>query len=103
MNDLPPDNPSLSDHPETKAAAKDSTLRDRLAMDRTVLANERTLLAYLRTVIALIAAGISLLKFFGDDPWSKELGLFALGLGIAVLILGLFRFQKYARRYRVRH
>ena len=39
-------------------------LRDRLAIDRTVLANERTLLAYIRTALTLFLVGIT----FVDAP-----------------------------------
>jgi len=53
---------------------KKFTVRDILAINRTVLANERTFLAYLRTSATFLLAGISLLKFF--DYSAKLLPIF---------------------------
>ena len=49
-------------------ASADLTLRDLLAVDRTVLANERTLLGYVRTTLAFLAAGFTLLHLFESGP-----------------------------------
>jgi len=62
----------------------DLTLRDWLALDRTVLANERTLLAYVRTALALLAGGVALFQFVETD-WALAVGMAALPLALAVL------------------
>lgn len=77
--------------PETE-----STLRDRLAVQRTALANERTLLAYARTALMLVASGATLWKlapFSASDRW---IGAAAIGAGVLVLAIGIGRFT--ARR-----
>ena len=44
------------------------TIRDLLALDRTVLANERTFLSYVRTAVVFGGSGITILKLFPDQP-----------------------------------
>ena len=75
------------------------TLRDRLALDRTVLANERTLLAYLRTALALLAGGVALLQFV-DAAWAVVMGGSALPLAALVTVVGVARFSRVRRRLR---
>ncbi|OHB79279.1 MAG: hypothetical protein A2W31_17050 [Planctomycetes bacterium RBG_16_64_10] len=67
------------------------TLRDELALDRTVLANERTLLAYLRTVLALVLAGVTFLHF-AKAIWFSLVGAACLVVGLAVLPLAVRRY-----------
>lgn len=72
----------------------ESTLRDRLAARRTTLANERTLLAYVRTSLMLIASGVTLWRL---TPWGEAdrwLGVAAIAVGVAVLLLGAWRFWR---------
>jgi len=66
-------------------------LRDRLAMDRTILANERTLLAYARTALAFSGAGVSLIKFF-DWPAAAIIGCIMIPVGIIIGLIGVIRF-----------
>ena len=75
------------------------TLRDRLAIDRTVLANERTLLAYVRTALALVAGGLTLLHLV-DATWADVVGWTALPLAAVALAVGVVRFQTVRRRLR---
>jgi len=76
---------------------KEQPVRDRLALERTLLANERTLLAYFRTAIMLAVTGATLLKLYGDTllPAGSGWALIAAGIGLAVL--GVSKFQKLAR------
>jgi putative membrane protein len=74
----------------------DTALRDRLAVDRTILANERTLLAYLRTMLALLAAGGSLIHFL-DETWALVAGACLLALGPALFAFGVWRFRRVNR------
>ena len=74
--------------------AEETKIRDSLARDRTHLANERTLLSYIRTSLALFLGGGLVLKF----ETSQEMAMFALfliAIGIAVLVIGIFRFWQY--------
>jgi len=66
-------------------------LRDRLAIDRTILANERTYLAYIRTALALFAAGASFLQFF-SARWIDAVGYALIVSGVMLLTVGSMRF-----------
>ena len=71
-------------------------LRDYLAAHRTILANDRTWLGYVRTALTLFVAGVTFIKFF--DNWA----LFAIGwifvpVGIAILLIGFWKFQRVRR------
>ena len=87
--------------PEPYASVPDDalTLRDQLALDRTVLANERTLLAYLRTALALLAGGVALFQLV-NEPWARAAGWAALPLASLILAHGVFRFGRVRRRLR---
>jgi putative membrane protein len=72
------------------------TLRDELAIDRTLLANERTLLAYLRSGVALVIAGITILHFPRTGRfWA--VGLASLPVGVAAGVIGLVRYRRMVR------
>ncbi|MDT0633064.1 DUF202 domain-containing protein [Rubrivirga sp. S365] len=72
-------------------------LRDRLALDRTVLANERTLLAYLRTALGLVATGAALVHFT-DDVGFEVVGWASLAVSPLVVAVGAWRFARVRRR-----
>jgi len=72
------------------------TLRDELAVDRTLLANERTLLAYLRGGITLLLAGITFIHFSQHD-WFTVMGVLCLPAGLVLLLLGIHRYRKMNR------
>ncbi|OGH08313.1 MAG: hypothetical protein A2171_03010 [Candidatus Levybacteria bacterium RBG_13_35_9] len=72
---------------------KELILRDRLAIDRTILSNESTFLAYIRTSLALLAAGATLFHFFAED-YIQLLGMALIIIGLTVFILGYKRFKK---------
>lgn len=70
----------------------DSTLRDNLALKRTLLANERTFLAYVRTALSLIAGSAVLFQFFSDIPLYLLTAWLLILSGGLMLIVGLLRF-----------
>lgn len=72
------------------------TLRDELALDRTLLANERTLLAYLRTAMALLIAGATMIHF-ANEGWFLAVGVVCLFAGIVCGVIGTLRFLKTQR------
>ena len=72
-------------------ASGDLTLRDLLAVDRTVLANERTLLGYVRTTLAFLAAGFTLLQIFDSGP-AVVGGWILTGASGPLLGVGLWHF-----------
>jgi putative membrane protein len=77
----------------------DLILRDRLALDRTVLANERTLLAYVRTALAFLITGIGLVKFF-QEILLDILGVIFCVCSMITLIVGLIRYRAYNKNFK---
>ena len=70
-----------------KAINKDLILREKLALQRTILANQSTFLAFLRTSMYFSVAGLSvrsLLKI--DNGFYLELILFSISFIILSLI-----------------
>lgn len=79
-------------------SATEPLLRDRLALDRTILANERTFLAYVRTALAFLITGIGLLKF-SQELMLEILGItFIIGSTVAIAI-GIRRYRYFNRLY----
>jgi len=75
----------------------DLTLRDKLAVDRTLLANERTFLGYTRTALAFAVTGGALIHFF--EPLAIEiLGWVFVGVAVAVMLVGVWRYVKMNRK-----
>lgn len=74
----------------------EQSVRDRLAIERTLMANERTLLAYVRTAIMIVVTGATLLKFYGELPLPAASGWALIIAGIGVAIFGASRFRKLA-------
>ena len=68
------------------------SLRDFLALDRTILASERTVLAYVRTALMLIVSAISLIKLFPLNFLAQTAGIALVPLAALVTLIG---FQRY--------
>lgn len=80
--------------PYARFADDELTLRDLLAVDRTVVANERTLLGFIRTSLALLLTGASLIKF--SD--SQALNLAGWVVGASAIPLSLAGAWHFIRR-----
>lgn len=72
-------------------------LRDKLALDRTVLANERTLLSYFRSFVVVLSSGIAILKveLFEEIEY---LGILLVTIAPILLVIGLARFIYVKKR-----
>jgi putative membrane protein len=77
--------------------SEDTTLRDELARDRTVLANERTLLAYGRTAVALVALAVFVFRF-SPTPMGIAIGVFSLIGASGVMLLGWRNYRSISNR-----
>ncbi|HEX9972006.1 MAG TPA: DUF202 domain-containing protein [bacterium] len=77
----------------------DLILRDRLALDRTVLANERTLLAYVRTALAFLITGIGFVKFF-QEILLDILGVIFCVCSMLTLTVGLIRYRAFNKNFK---
>ncbi len=79
--------------PYARFAEDDLTLRDLLAVDRTVAANERTLLGFIRTSLALMLTGASLIKF-SDSSALNIAGWVVGGSAIPLLMAGAYHYLR---------
>jgi putative membrane protein len=78
--------------PYKRFKPEELTLRDELALDRTLLANERTLLAYLRSGVTLILAGVTFIHF-AQEQWFKIIGALCLPAGVIFMLFGGVRYR----------
>lgn len=75
---------------------KDLILRERLALQRTVLANQSTFLAFLRTAMYFLIAGLSLKNLLKiENSMLIEIALFSVS-GI-ILIIGIVNYFKHKK------
>lgn len=75
---------------------KDLILREKLALQRTVLANQTTLLSFLRTSLYFLVAGLSLKNLLKmEDSLALELTLFTVSIG--TLAFGIYNFFKHKK------
>lgn len=63
---------------------------------RDHLANERTFLAWLRTALAFIGLGVLVAKLVDDETTTRVGGLLLIGLGAAMPIYGVVRYERLA-------
>lgn len=85
--------------PYSKFNGDNLTLRDELAIDRTLLANERTFLAYLRSGAALLIAGITFAQL-GTTEIIVNAGIACLPVGAILTLFGTVRFVRTLWRVR---
>lgn len=77
--------------------AEDTTLRDELARDRTILANERTFLSYSRTALALIGVAVVIFHFAAPEV-AMTLGALSLTAAGLVFFWGIHSYRTIAAR-----
>lgn len=75
---------------------KDLILRERLALQRTVLANQSTFLSFLRTAMYFLIAGLSLKNVLKiENSIGIEIVLFSVS-GI-IFIIGIYNYFKHKK------
>lgn len=82
--------------PYSNLCSDQLTLRDELALDRTVLANERTFLAYVRTSLGFLILGVTFLHFL-EQRYYDIVGCAFMVVGAMTLLIGWRRFVKVRR------
>ncbi|MFW6270676.1 MAG: DUF202 domain-containing protein [Bacillota bacterium] len=70
------------------------SLRELLAIDRTILSNQRTFLAYIRTALTLLLGGVGLRSLLETSRIYGSLGLIFIIISIVFFILGIYKFIK---------
>lgn len=79
-----------------KAINKDLILRERLALQRTILANQSTFLAFLRTAMYFLVAGLSLKTLLkADYSFAVEISFFISSF--LILFIGVVNYFKQKR------
>jgi putative membrane protein len=79
-----------------KKINKDLILRERLALQRTILANQSTFLAFLRTSMYFFVAGLSLESLLKiDNSFMIEWFLFISS--ILIFCIGVFNYFKHKK------
>ena len=79
-----------------KQINKDLILRERLALQRTILANQSTFLAFLRTAMYFFIAGLSLKSLLKvDNSFIIEISFFLSSF--LIFIIGVFNYFKHKK------
>jgi putative membrane protein len=79
-----------------KAINKDLILRERLAIQRTILANQSTFLSFLRTSMYFLIAGLSIKNVLKiENSITIEIVLFSFS-GI-ILLIGILNYFKHKK------
>jgi putative membrane protein len=80
---------------------EEMTLRDHLAVSRSVLANERTLQSYVRTSLAMFVAGLSFLRLELFKALEfRVLGVIMIPTGIVLFFYGYVKYRRMAQHLR---
>lgn len=75
---------------------KDLILREKLALQRTVMANQTTLLSFIRTSLYFLVAGLSLKSLLKlENSLLFQITFYAVSLSI--LVIGLYNYFKQKR------
>lgn len=74
-----------------KAMNKDLILREKLALQRTILANQSTLLSFLRTAMYFMVAGLSIGSLIKVEH-SLIIEVVFFIFAFAIFVLGIFNF-----------
>jgi len=79
-----------------KSINKDLILRERLALQRTILANQSTFLAFLRTSLYFFVAGLTLKSLFKiDNSYLIEYSFFISSF--LIFFTGIFNYFKHKK------
>jgi len=76
---------------------KDLILRERLALQRTIMANQSTLLAFVRTALYFLVAGLSLESLLQIQN-SLLFEIVFFGAASVLLIIGVFNYLRHKRK-----
>lgn len=76
---------------------KDLILREKLALQRTVLANQTTFLAFLRSSMYFLIAGLSISQLI-EPPLSLVLTIVLLLTSAALLITGIITYLRNRKK-----
>ncbi len=70
----------------------------KLEKERTEMSDERTLLAYIRTALNVFIFGFVSHRLYLDSTWGIPLLYISIICGIALLLIGVYRFSFYEKK-----
>jgi len=76
---------------------KDLILRERLAIERTIMTNNTTLLAFIRTSLYFVVAGLSLNNLL-TLSYGVVIEISCWIIAVIILITGLYNYQRQKRK-----
>jgi putative membrane protein len=76
---------------------KDLILREKLALQRTILANQSTFLSFIRTSMYFLVAGISINNLTAI-PNKEVVELLLIGVAVVVFGIGIINFLSNSRK-----
>jgi len=76
---------------------KDLILREKLALQRTVMANQTTLLAFIRTAMYFLVAGISIHNLL-DFRYSQYVQFTFIVIAIFLLLIGFANYKIQSKK-----
>ena len=80
-----------------KRMNKDLILREKLALQRTILANQTTLLAFLRTSMYFLVAGVSLNNLTTVE-YGHIIETIFIGISVILILIGLLNYFAHKKR-----
>lgn len=75
---------------------KDLILREKLALQRTILANQSSFLAFLRTSMYFLVAGISI-NSLTTTEYGNLIEVVFVSISIIILCIGIFSYFKHKK------
>lgn len=79
---------------------KDLILREKLALQRTILANQSTLLAFIRTSMYFLVAGISI-NNLTTVKHAQTIEIIFIGISAILISIGLFNYVAHKKKIAV--
>src|SRR5690606_16505157 len=76
---------------------KDLILREKLALQRTILANQSTLLAFIRTSMYFLVAGISINNLTTVE-YGGTIEMIFIGISVVLIAIGVFNYVVHKKK-----
>ena len=82
---------------EIKKINKDLILREKLALQRTILANQSTFLSFLRSSMYFLVAGVTVSKLV-DKDWVVIIEIILISISILLIVLGTINYIRNKKK-----
>ncbi len=82
---------------DNKSVNKDLILREKLALERTVMANDRTLLSFIRTGLYFSIAGITINELL-QPSYGLALEIFFWVVAALIIVAGVIKYRRQKKK-----